>query len=224
MPDNPLANIVPDLNLDVTVNTDDVINIAVSEHEDELERRIKGLDSKIKRHDISIKDNEQDIKSKLMKYGEYHFDVKIRNLVSALQALGKEVKKELTYHWESRDISDATVEFTMTVSMPYGYNNSNRLYFKHTVSLTEDHGPEVEMTLLDDIYNLLEGVESLKEIRNELMRKSIDLGRELKNIDKMVRKTKSEMSRMLLSKSEAGRDILNNLQGSKRILSDNSRD
>lgn len=197
MDNNPLAQVVPDIALDVTVDSKAIVSIAVSNHEEALRDAKKKLDDQINELGTSIEGLKKGFEKVVLSMAQDWFREKEKELLSVLHSLGKGATTKIECSTEKR--SDCVlVNFYLDLSIERANYNSRDVRFSHT----EEHEEGTEL------WDYQEKIEEEKEERSVLMRNSLDINTRLQNLDAITRKAEADMARLTLSKSESGREIL----------------
>tara|TARA_R100000995_G_C3469960_1_gene117772 strand:- start:161 stop:820 length:660 start_codon:yes stop_codon:yes gene_type:complete len=204
---NDLTKLVPNIELDVGVDKDDVIAVAVSSHETKLrdaKRRLDDADSQhCKERDKAKKKLHKEVQHEMDTY----FYFKRNKLIDALGELGSSqcsTKMEYDYN-KSVSTPDKSV-YTFRLQITLGKTDSwqaSHLSFTHEHIFWGD----------DNVVNQLHlEIEARQEDSSSVRAHALEISTRLRDLSSIERNARGAIARHALKQSEAGRNILSQIE------------
>tara|TARA_R100000234_G_C4989403_1_gene174795 strand:+ start:281 stop:1000 length:720 start_codon:yes stop_codon:yes gene_type:complete len=231
MSDNALSKqFVESMSLDMNVNIDHVVAIAASKKEQELNVLIKQGNIKVDDLNAELKETRKALKVKSCVYAKFYkggFDTlwgissleqKFKEIREVFGSMGVSVEHEVsTPDFNESSTNPDKIEMSFTVSVKLGSDatwNSKEFQLPRITVILEGPGYMDERTdELNDLWRLCRKIEDLQDQVNEAFTRVCELRRSLSNISSLERQAKGKLAEAALEGSEAGREILDRING-----------
>ena len=205
--------LAPNIELGMDVNKDDILAIAVSEHETNLRAQKKSLDDAESNLCKKIKSFEDAVETKLTDYTQAYWYTKANDVIQSLKKLGKsECKWNTSYQMDQlhrkRDRTKVTYTCTIELQAENSWNASKITVHKEDIYRGED----------DDLNKKLNAIDELKEQRAQVRDKSLHISNQLRNLSVVERKARADIARFSLGQTDTGRVILEQISNMKPSL------
>jgi hypothetical protein len=202
MSKNPLANIVPNIELGVGIDKDDVVAIAVSNHEIALRGEKRKLDDESCALTKILDEAKKDLDNLFQEDGDSHFFLHQMDLVKALKGLHDyNPNPQVSYEQlHSKRDDSVEVKFCLEVGLPSrSYGLSQSMCFYHTKLYYGDENPA----------NLLrKKITETEHQRQDVRAEACRIGDRLRDMAALERQAKAGLARVTMEQSEEGRVIL----------------
>jgi hypothetical protein len=201
VPENPLANIVPNIELGVGIDKNDVVAIAVSNHETALRAEKRKLDDESCALTKILDKSKKDLDDLFQEDGDSYFFLHQMDLVKALKGLhdynpNPQVSFEQLH--SKRDDS-VEVKFCLEVAIPSRSYASHNMYFYHTKLYYGDDNPA----------NLLrKKITETEHQRQDVRAQACRIADRLRDMVALERQARAGLARVTMEQSEEGRMIL----------------
>tara|TARA_R100000700_G_C3161777_1_gene137696 strand:- start:617 stop:1333 length:717 start_codon:yes stop_codon:yes gene_type:complete len=230
MSDNALSKqFVESMSLDMNVNIDHVVAIAASKKEQELNVLIKQGNIKVDDLNAELKETRKALKVKSCVYAKFYkggFDTlwgtpsleqKFKEIREIFGSMGVSVEHEVSIpDFNESSTNPDKIEMSFTVSVKLGSDTTwNSKEFRlPEITVILEASPEYESgDELNDMWRLCRKIEDLQDQINEAFTRVCELRRSLSNISSLERQAKGKLAEAALEGSEAGREILDRING-----------